>query len=89
MTVYVLSRYWDSPDNEGRDVLGVFANQKDAVDLMREDAKATKEHCNGFGEICWDEDMTWESDTEIHLGYGLQEPYATIYCWEITEHEVI
>lgn len=91
MTVYVLSRYWDTPDNEGHDVLGVFANREDAVDFMRKDANATKAYYNGFGESYWDDDMTWESDTEIHMGRAAESSslYATIYDWEITEHEVI
>lgn len=89
MTVFVLHRHWDTPDNEGSDILGVFSRRKDAIEFMREDATATKSYYNGFGESYWDDDMTWESDTEIHLGRDAHTSYATIHCWEITEHEVI
>lgn len=42
-----------------------------------------------FPSGVWDEDMTWQEDNEIHLGFdNTGGQIATIYCWEIVSMEV-
>lgn len=85
--VYVLYRYWDSPDSEGSDVLGVFQNVDDAISYMKSEAEDVKSY---YPEDYWEPDMTWEDDAEIHLGRDSHTRYelATIYCWTISKMEV-
>lgn len=87
MIVYVLHRHWDGPCCEGNDIMGVYWNVDDAIDDMKSDAAVIKaEYPTDF----WEDDMTWEDDREIHLGYDDINGFepATIYCWEITEFEI-
>ena len=87
MTVYVLHRHWDTPDNEGNEIMAVRRKVDDAISDMRADADAIKAcHDADF----WDEDMTWEEEREIHLGRNARSfgELAVIYCWEIVEKEV-
>ena len=84
MNVYVLHRHWDTPENEGNDIIGVYYDAIDALADMRADAEATKAY---YSSDFWEEDMTWESEREIYLG---SDKYSsiTIYYWEIVEMEV-
>lgn len=87
MTVYILHHYWDTPDNEGNEIMAVRRKVDDAISDMRADADAIKAcHDADF----WDEDMTWEEEREIHLGRNARSfgELAVIYCWEIVEKEV-
>lgn len=89
MIVYVLSTYWDTEDNEGNEVLGIYSeeNLEKARNDMLACADAVKEM---FPADVWQDDFTWEYDDEIHLGFDPQIAFcnATIYSWEITKHEV-
>lgn len=84
--VYVLYRYWDTPDNEGNEVMGAYRNAEKAMADMKADAAATKA-C--YPADFWEDDFTWENEREIHLGQGsdIYGP-ATIYCWTIDNVEV-
>lgn len=87
MTVYVVVHHWDTPDNEGVEVLGVFSTvEKARAQLVAGAGETMAEYDEGF----WDEDMSWDEPMSIHLGRCGQdylEP-ATIYSWEISEQEV-
>lgn len=86
MIVYVLHRYWDTPDNEGNDIMGVYYNFEDAQADMHADAYPIREH---YSDDFWSPDMTWAEDSEIHLGFDpMNGKSATIYCWEIIKMEV-
>ncbi len=89
MTVYVLHRYWNTPDNEGNEIMAVYENVDDAIADMKADADATKAY-HSVQPNFWDEDMTWEEEREIHLGRNTRSfgDLAVIYCWEIVEKEV-
>ena len=89
MTVYVLNRYWNTPDNEGNEIMAVYENVDDAIADMKADADATKAY-HSVQPNFWDEDMTWEEEREIHLGRNARSfgELAVIYCWEIVEKEV-
>lgn len=65
MYIYVLYRYWDTPDNEGNEVMGAYFDQEKAMADMIADAAATKAY---YAPDYWEDDMTWEDDNEIHLG---------------------
>lgn len=85
--VYVLTNYWDTPDNEGHNVMGVFKDIDNAISVMRADVERTK----GYYPVdYWEKDMTWEDDCEVHLGRSAKSfgELATIHCWEITKAEV-
>ncbi len=87
MEVYVLSNYWDTPDNEGHEILGVYHDFEDATEAMRVEAERVAEE---YGLDFWQEDMTWRGENEIHLGHDPRmflDP-ATIYCWRIDKMEV-
>ena len=85
--VYVLSHYYDTPDVEGNDILGVYSLLEDAQNVMESEATAIQKE---FPDDFWDEDMTWAEEFEIHLGHNPKAAYksATIYCWTIQEMEV-
>lgn len=84
MTIFVLHHYWDTPDNEGNEILGVYYDKEHAQSQMRSQAAVLKEE---FSPDVWDEDYTWENEDEIHLGFDTKLPYSglTIYCWKIVE----
>ncbi len=86
MEIYVLYRYWDTPDNEGNEIMGAYHNLNSAVAAMRADAETVKSY---YPADFWEDDSTWEDDCEIHLGRcsTMHEP-ATIYCWDIEKVEV-
>lgn len=87
MNVFVLYRYWDTPDNDGNEVCGVYKYVDNAISIMKKDAEHVKSY---YQDDYWDEDMTWEDELEIHLGRDSHNPYepATVYCWTITKAEV-
>lgn len=87
MIVYVAINTWDTPDNEGSEILGVYSNFEKAREQIEVGADAIRKE---FDENFWDEDMTWDEPSEIHLGRderGYSNP-ATIYSWEIVQREV-
>lgn len=87
MKVFVLHRYFDTPDIEGNEIMGVYRKLEDAQSDMHTDVASTREyHEDDF----WDDDMTWEDELEVHLGHNpkLSGCLATIYCWEIKETHV-
>ncbi len=84
--VYVLYHYWDTPDNEGSEVIGAYRNYEDALSDMKADAAAVKAYYAGD---YWEDDCTWEDEYEIHLGRcSTGYKPATIYCWRIENMEV-
>ncbi len=86
MIVYVLLNTWDTPDTEGTEVVGVWACKENAQARMVEEAKKIRME---FPADFWEEDMTWEDDNEIHLGFDPKNlELATIYCWTIHTVEV-
>jgi len=86
MEVYILSHYWDTPDNEGNEVMGAYCNLADATADMKADAVATRAH---YPSDFWEDDCTWEDDAEIRLGRcSTRNEPATFYCWEIKKVEV-
>lgn len=86
MKIFVLYRYWNTPDNEGSEVFGVFRNEKDAHSTMIKDVDAVRLQ---YPIDFWSLDMTWEEEREVHLGYDpMNGKLATIYCWNIAEMEV-
>jgi len=86
MTVHVLLHTWDTPDVEGEEIVGVYACHEGAKKKMIEEADKIRQE---FDSDFWQEDMTWEGDNEIHLGFDpmTMQP-ATIYCWTICTREV-
>ncbi len=81
--VYVLYTYWDTPDTEGNEVLGVFLNLSDSILAMKSAAESLKVQ---YPSDYWEEDFTWRDELEIHLGSQKDNPsHATIYCWTISE----
>lgn len=87
MTVYVAVHHWDTPDNEGVEILGVFEKIEKARAQIVAGAGAIRAE---YDEDFWDDDMTWDEPSEIHLGRderGYSNP-ATNYSWEIVQREV-
>lgn len=86
MKVYVLLRYWDNPNNEGNDIMGVYQCVDDAIQDMKIDSKSIEAE---YPYDYWDDDYTWRDKREIHLASLKDDIYhATIYCWTIYEEEV-
>ena len=44
MIVFVLHRYWNTPDNEGADVVGVYRDVEGAIDDMKSAAQKVKSY---------------------------------------------
>lgn len=89
--VYVLEQHWDCEANEGVKV-DLFANKAAAKGVMRERADRIRlEYRELLGRDPWEEDYTWESENEIHLGFNPKGiyPFATVYSWRIYPSEVI
>lgn len=91
MVVYVLHTTWSNPDDEGNEIQ-VFSEEhlEEARDIMRKSADGIKAcyHDEAYGDP-WEDDYTWESEDDIHLGF-CDQPFglATIYTWEIERTEV-
>ncbi len=73
MTVYVLHRYWDTPDNEGNEIM----------------AAATKAYYSSQPnfwdeDMTWEEELEIHLGRNAR-SFG---ELAVIYCWEIVEKEV-
>lgn len=88
MTVYVLHHYFDTPDVEGNEIIGVYRNIEGARKEMELCAARLKAE---FPDDVWEDDMTWTDNNEIHLGFDSKlggSFLATIYCWEIVSREV-
>lgn len=87
MTVYIALHTWDTPDNEGSEILGVYSAFEKAREQIEAGAAAIRKE---YDEDFWDDDMTWDEPSGIHLGKderGYFNP-ATIYSWEIISCEV-
>ncbi len=86
MTVHVLHHYYDTPDVEGNEILGVYRNVEDAREDM---SAAAAVLCQEFPNDVWDDDMTWYDNNEIHIGFdNTGGRIATVYCWKIVTKEV-
>ena len=91
MFVYVLHTTWSNEDDDGSEVQ-VFSEDhlEDARAAMRRNAAEIKAcyHDDNCGDP-WEDDYTWESEDDIHLGF-CDQPFgiATIYSWEIQHLEV-
>ncbi len=86
MEIYVLNHYWDTPDNEGNEIIGAYHNINNAIEAMKDAAETVKSY---YPANFWEDDSTWEDDCEIHLGKcSTMGELATIYCWEIKKVEV-
>lgn len=86
MTVHVLHHYFDTPDVEGNEILGVYRDFDDAKEKMTSSVDAVRAE---FPNEIWDDDMTWCEEKETHLGFDKPgNGFATIYCWEIVSMEV-
>lgn len=82
--VFVLFHYWDTLDNEGHGVVGVYDCKDKAVREMQRQAKIIRGY---FNKTYWDGDMTWEDTDEIHLGHDAKS-YTEYYCWQIVSTTV-
>lgn len=87
MQVFVVVHHWDTPDNEGVEVLGVFEKIEKARAQIVAGAGAIRAE---YVEDFWDEDMSWDEPMSIHLGRCGRDylEQSTVYSWEISEQEV-
>ena len=87
MTVYVVVHHWDTPDNEGVEVLGVCSTVENARAKIVAGAGETRAE---YDEDFWDEDMSCEEPNEIRLGHCARDylELDTVYSWEISEQEI-
>ncbi len=87
--VYVLRTQWDTPDNEGAEVLGVYSESglDKARARMRHEASKIKLE---YPFDIWQSDYTWEEPDEIHLGFdpGVYLVPATVYGWNVEKFEI-
>ena len=67
--------------------MGAYSNFEKAREKIEVGADAIRKE---FDEDFWDEDMTWEEPSDIHLGRDERDYSnpATIYSWEIVQREV-
>lgn len=87
MKVFVVVHHWDTPDNEGVEVLGVFEKiEKARAQIVAVAGAIRAEYYEDF----WDEDMSWDEPMNIHLGRRRRDylEQATVYSLEIFEQEV-
>lgn len=87
MKVFVVVHHWDTPDNEGVEVLGVFEKiEKARAQIVAGAGETLAEYDEDF----WDDDMSWDEPMSIHLGRCGHDylEQATVYSWEISEQEV-
>lgn len=89
MKVYVLIHTWNTPHNEGTEILGVYA--ADAIEKARADMRRSAAAVErDYGGDIWQDDFTWKDENSIHMGFDPQVSYelATVYGWDILEEEV-
>lgn len=94
MKVYVLQHVWNTPNNDGFEVLGVYSedhiNQARA-DMLESINAIKQEFIDTYGEDWkWDEDVSCEDGGYVHLSYDPKQIFteATVYSWEILSMEV-
>ncbi len=90
MTVHILTHCWDTPDDEGYEILSVHNDIEVARTEMRELASDTKERMDKkMGGCPWNHDLTWEADDAVYLGwYGERCEPDWSWSWEIETMEV-
>ncbi len=90
MTVHILKYRWNTPDDEGYEVLDVYRDIEAARNEMRELASDTKERMDKeMGGCPWDPDLTWEGDNAIYLGwYGKWCEPDWSWSWEVESRVV-
>lgn len=87
MEVYILLHNWNTPDNEGAEVLGVFKSlQKAQAAMMRSAYEIEMEYDTCF----FDPDMTWKEPMSVHFGHDpMTGELGTFYAWDIVKQNVI
>ena len=87
MTVFVAVHHWDTPDNDGVEILGVFEKIEKARAQIVAGAGAIRAE---YDEDFWDDDMSCEEPNEIRLGHCARDylELDTVYSWEISEQEI-
>ncbi len=90
MIVHILTHRWNTPDDEGYEILNAFRDIEVARNEMRELASETKEWLDKkMGGCPWNHDLTWEADNAVYLGwYGERCEPDWSWSWEIESVEV-
>ncbi len=90
MKVHILTHRWNTPDNEGYEILSVRSNIEAARNEMRKLVSKTKDRLDKeMGGCPWSHDLTWEADDAIYLGWygkGCEPDWS--WSWEIETMEV-
>ena len=84
MYVYVLHYRWENEENDGAEVLGVYAENSLAM-AQEEMRTLASRRRNLEMDHFWQEDYTWEDAMEIllgHCGNGMYE-MPEVYQWKI------
>lgn len=88
MKVYVVLTWWDTDQDDGREVLGVWADRDAARAAMKANVDPIKKLYDGM-DWKWDEEYSEETEDYVYLAAGIMDPYgATIYCWEVLEIDI-
>ena len=87
MTVFVAVHHWDTPDNDGVEILGVFGKIEKARAQIVAGAGAIRAE---YDEDFWDEDMSCEEPNEIRLKHCARDylELDTVYSWEISKQKI-
>ena len=87
MTVFVAVHHWDTPDNEGVEILGVFGKIEKARAQIVAGAGAIRAE---YDEDFWDDDMSFEEPNEIRLVHCARDDLEldTVYSWEISRQKI-
>ena len=87
MQVFVAVQHWDTPYNEGVEILGVFGKLEKARAQIVAGAGAIRAE---YDEDFWDDDMSFEEPNEIRLVHCARDylELDTVYSWEISRQKI-
>lgn len=87
LDVYIVVHSWSNDDEDGFDVENVYTELNAAQSAMRALSERIKsDFCMPF-----DEDLSYEDDTEIHFGHDSRSfcSVPTTHCIQIIQREVM
>ena len=89
MKVYVITKTWTTPDDDGHELVAAYSVWDEAVDMLREFAHENKRRLTKIYGDVWVSDYSQDDETYISFGfYGHACEPDTIYTWELIPMEV-
>lgn len=88
--IYVLFTHWDNENNEGAEPIAASYDPRPLRKQMIELSDKLKTEVEAqYGKDIWQEDYTWHSDDNVHLGFDQHTgQLANVWSWEIIQLDI-